>query len=513
MIRWILVPALLCCSSSVCGEKDRGPAIFALVVGANKSVDSKLKPLRYADDDAARYFELFRMLGARTFLLTDLDENTRRLHPQAEAEARPPDHASLEKAVGELAAELKKAQQRKVPTMLYFVFAGHGGAKGQDGYISLPDRHLTGRDIAEQILRPIKADTSHLIVDACNSYLLAFGRGPGGRRRSVEGFSQIAGVLMSDDVGMLLSTSSARESHEWQALQAGVFSHAVRSALYGAADADNNGRVDYREAAAFVQRANAAIPNDKYRSSVFARPPRYSPVLVDLRSRKDRTLEVGGKKHGRYLLEDGRGVRLADFHSAAGQTVHLMRPPAEALYLRRRDEEKEYAIPAADGPVVLASLQPGAPHSAHRGAAHQAFGRLFEMPFDNKVVEGYRFPRPPSRPQLVDTADQPSMSGQRIAAWTTAAVAAAALGVGVGMTVSAVSLRDGAPEGETHSERVERNEAIDARNIAAVTLYSLAGAAVATSALLFLWPEDDDKPTAAAVVGPGGGMLSLTGRF
>ena len=69
----------------------------------------------------------------------------------------------------------------------------------------------------------------------------------------------------------------------------------MRSALYGAADADGNGRVDYREVAAFVQQANASIPNDKYRSSVFARPPRYSPVLVDLRPRKERALEVGGR--------------------------------------------------------------------------------------------------------------------------------------------------------------------------------------------------------------------------
>ena len=80
------------------------------------------------------------------------------------------------------------------------------------------------------------ADESHLIIDACYSYFLAFGRGPGGRRREVPSFATAEGLAGRSDVGLLLSTTSARESHEWAGFQAGIFSHEVRSGLYGAAD-------------------------------------------------------------------------------------------------------------------------------------------------------------------------------------------------------------------------------------------------------------------------------------
>ena len=47
-------------------DKPLPNAVYALIVGTNRSVDADLKPLRYADDDAVRYQELFRALGART---------------------------------------------------------------------------------------------------------------------------------------------------------------------------------------------------------------------------------------------------------------------------------------------------------------------------------------------------------------------------------------------------------------------------------------------------------------
>src|SRR5437762_3404086 len=81
-------------------------------------------------------------------------------------------------------------------------------------------------------------------------------------------------------VGLLLSSSSHRESHEWDGFEAGVFSHEVRSGLYGAADADGDGEVTYREIAAFVARADAAIPNERFRPQVYAHAPTHAPALL-----------------------------------------------------------------------------------------------------------------------------------------------------------------------------------------------------------------------------------------
>src|SRR5258708_2124470 len=101
----LLVAACVSLVSSVsrAGEQAQGTqpspstqALFALIVGSNASVDTELAPLKYADDDAARYLDLFRLLGARTYLLTRLDENSRRIHPQAVAEALEPKRAVLD---------------------------------------------------------------------------------------------------------------------------------------------------------------------------------------------------------------------------------------------------------------------------------------------------------------------------------------------------------------------------------------------------------------------------------
>jgi hypothetical protein len=193
MIRvWASVVLLLLCWSPPTRAKDQeASATFALVVGVNRSVDEELKPLRYADDDAARFFDLFRSLGARTYLLTRPDENTRRLHPQAAAEAQPPTMSAWEEALTRLKDDMQQAHAREVETVLYFIYAGHGNTKEGRGYITLEDGRLTGKVIASEIVEGIGAGEAHLIVDACYSYLLVGTRGPGGRRRPLHGFSRI----------------------------------------------------------------------------------------------------------------------------------------------------------------------------------------------------------------------------------------------------------------------------------------------------------------------------------
>src|SRR5882672_10450495 len=112
-------------------------ASFALIIGVNKSVDADAPLLRYADDDAARYLDLFRSLGARSYVLTRLDENTRRLNPQVAAEAEAPTAAEYAKAIQALASDVEQARQRNVKTVVYFVYAGHGNVHEGRGYITL----------------------------------------------------------------------------------------------------------------------------------------------------------------------------------------------------------------------------------------------------------------------------------------------------------------------------------------------------------------------------------------
>ncbi len=196
--------------------------------------------------------------------------------------------AVTQQAIAQITADVNRARERQVDTVLYIVYAGHGNVRDggpaatwldYEGYITLEDMRITGADLA-RIVAGIPASRVHVIVDACASYYLAYSRGPGGERRPLSGFQDASQLASDPRVGLLLSTSSARESHEWDGFQAGVFSHEVRSGLYGAADADGDGRVSYREMAAFIRQANGAIPNDRFRPQILARAPRGSDTLL-----------------------------------------------------------------------------------------------------------------------------------------------------------------------------------------------------------------------------------------
>lgn len=484
-------------------------ASFALIIGVNRGDEPDQPVLRYADDDAARYLDLFRLLGARTYLLARLDDNTRRLHPQAAAEALDPKHAELSTAVKRLSEDITLARSRGVRTVAYVVYAGHGNVRNGEGYVSLEDGPLTAPMLSDQVVGALGADRVHLIVDACYSYFLAYSRGPGGQRRPLpEGFTRAVGLAQADNVGLLLSTSSARESHEWEAFQAGVFNHEVRSGLFGAADADGDGQVSYREIAAFVERANAAIPNDRYRPQVHARPPKDSEQLVDLRQGLERRLEVEGSKGAHYVLEDANGVRLAEFHNAPGQSLRLLRPPPRGpVYLWRVGDATEFPVPAAPDVVSLESLTSEPVRVASRGAAHAAFQHIFTLPFSQESVTGFQFPSPmPPTP--------PAGRGWSTRTWlglNGVALGGASAGAGLYATLKARGLRDGITPDMPQAEAAARNSRIRSLNSRSTLLYGLGGAAVLGGTLLLLWPEAEALPMAA--ISPDGATFGIAGGF
>jgi hypothetical protein len=483
----ILVTWCLLGAGPVHGADERPRnAVFALIIGVNRSVDTELKPLLYADDDAVRYQELFRALGARTQLLARLDRETTALSPQAAAESLPPTREYLNKVVSLLASEIAVAHQRGVTTSLYVLYAGHGNVDGKHAYLTLEDARLSGAELGRDILDRIGADENHLIVDACYSYFLVGERGPGGERRKVEGFSATSELGRRNNLGLLLSTSSGNESHEWGAFQAGIFSHEVRSGLYGAADLNGDGSITYAEIASFLDRANQAIVNEKFRPRVFARS---LAVNRDFPS-------------AHYLVEDPRGVRFLDFHNANGHIFRLVRPGgASTLYVRRIEDGQELTVPASDGPIALATAGFVDPRVAERGAAHQAFSLIFSLPFEQaseELVVVHR-PSPPSQPVNV----------RKIVLWSSGVVAVVGVVAGGLLLGDAKRLADEGP-GASQKRVAQLNDRIHTRNTEATLAFSLAGAALATGVVTWLFSE---RGTKAVPIEVGLGQVLVSGRF
>lgn len=495
-------------------------ALFALIVGVNASPAPDVPPLQYADDDAARYLDLFRALGARAYVLSRLDENTRRLHPQAAAEAVMPRRAEWQQALASVRADIARAKASGVPTTLYVVYAGHGDVGDAGWYLTLEDTRLPGSELLADVER-VAADQSHVIVDACHAYMLALSRGAGGTRRPLTGFVMREAETRAGRIGLLLSSSVSGESHEWQGFEAGVFSHEVRSGLYGAADANGDGQVTYSEIGAFVARANADVTNERFRPQVLARAPGDSDLLVDLRGAAEHALRFDGPQaNAHYLLEDAQGVRLLDFHGAAGAPTHLMRPSgAGPLFLRRLPDGGERVIPHVDAVVELAALPESPARAQVRGSAHEAFGRLFDLAFDAQAVTAWDRHEADVQARLERTVRQEEMEHARarrrkvLGASAFAVAAVAATGATL-FGLSAHRLHDDAPARESHDQAVSRNDRIDTRNDAALGLGIGAVAAAVSGVLLLLWPAPPSAlPALEASRSSGGGRLNFQWIF
>jgi hypothetical protein len=452
---------------------------YAIVVGYNQSSRAGQAPLRFADDDAARTFELLGATRAKGYLLTAFDRDSQATFRELVAEAQPPTRAALEAAFADARRriDLDRAAGRR--TVLHFYYAGHGDIEDGQGYVNLVDGRLYRRDFLALLLDGTRADRTHVIIDACKAYHLVSGRGPGGVR--VPTTQRFAGPERTPGVGYVLSTSSDNDAHEWSAFSGGVFSHEVRSALAGAADLDLDGSVDYEELAAFVAVANEGLRFPRFVPDVFIQPPpddQRAPVLA-LGEAPVRRLELAEGEAGRITLFDERGLRYADLHKAGDLRLRLA-----LLQPRRYDArfgERSFTIDRGEGTVRFSELEPAAEAPAPRGEVHRAFERLFDTPLSADVLRGYRLAI--AQAPLLPEAAAP----ERDLTWPVVLLAGAAVALAGGATFAVLS-GNARAEGAAAAQ-IDRPELItraDALAAGAGAAFGAGALAIAAGAYL-LW--------------------------
>jgi hypothetical protein len=211
---------------------------FAVIVGNNKSLGRRRPELHYADDDAARYYEILQSIApGRVSLLADFDRDTARLFPGVQQNATPPTRRALDAVGRGLARQIAAAQRAGHETELYFIFAGHGDVAQGEGFIELADGRFSSSDL-KRWLQALPFTRAHVILDSCNSFFMLGVRKPGGRHFATSEDAARALASRLPNVGVFLSTSAEGEAFEWSEIQSGIFSHLVRSGLLGAADAN-----------------------------------------------------------------------------------------------------------------------------------------------------------------------------------------------------------------------------------------------------------------------------------
>jgi hypothetical protein len=238
-----------------------------------------------------------------------------------------------------------------------------------------------------------------VVVDACNSYYLVHRRG-GADDRGPSRHDAIRRYLTAEDLarypntGVLLSTSSERESHEWSGFSAGVFSHQLRSALAGAADVNGDGRIEYSEVEAFIAAANLRVADPRARLEVFARPPALdrTRALVDLTRSKLRHFVrfPAGSPLAAYL-EDARGVRTLDLHHSGEQPLVVGLVPSPRYFVRSRDGQRELRLDLTRaGRVDIDPAAMKASAVVARGAVAEALrDHLYAEPYGPGFYRGF----------------------------------------------------------------------------------------------------------------------------
>jgi Caspase domain len=430
----------------------------------------QLPTLRFADDDAAAFLTLLRPLSHASELLTVLDAPSQARFPTLAPLARPPTLEELRRVVKQWKARLEDDRRAGHDPVVLFFFSGPG-ARAADGAGSLVflDGPMTRAMLYDEILAELPARYIHLIVDACYAESVV-------RPRDAEAASVALKPSDLDDlaarttlarfpnVGALMASSTSARTFEWDALERGVFTHALLSGLRGAADVNGDRRIEYSEIYAFLSAAHRDVADARARLSVIARPPsidRRSPLLVLPPPSRGQGTLLGAPPVGRFFVEDALGNRILDANAERGVRLSLA-VPSGRLFLT--SERGEASFEVAEGERVdLAKLAFAPARMRARGAVEEALQKgLFASPFGPRYysafIEGRDEFRPIPLPPPGRDERAPSPSASRPVGFVllgAGAILGAATAGAVGLTLSAKS--------DYQSTSLER-DAADARD-------------------------------------------------
>ena len=379
---------------------------FLIVVGHNAAVDDSVAPLRYADDDAGRTYELLARGAERATLLTTFDAESQELFPHLVQVSREPSRRNLLNALEDTYGAIEAAQSEGHETVLHVFFSGHGqtrDATGAHAYLNLADGAWTRSDMLDEIVRPQVADYTHLVIDACNAFFMVHGRGwsddaepdPNYEAAVEEFLSTGTAVRQYPRVGLFLSTTGEAQVHEWGRFRAGVFSHQFRSAIVGAADVNSDGGLTYDEIAAYIAAANAAVTTADARLSVYASPPEQNRTVsfVDVDEVATATLLIDAGSPDRFSLSDERGNPYAEITTAGDRAVEIALAAGGrdgSSYLVSRGGQEAWVDVSDGGRIRVADLEWTESSDSTRGPVDREFrANLFAVPFGQGFYQGF----------------------------------------------------------------------------------------------------------------------------
>ena len=386
---------------------------YAIVIGNNalpvNHAPTDLQPLRFADDDAALFYQFIQHFTQRAFLLAVLDAETQARFPGVAAQTRAPTIQAILEAVDAVSQSLQRDHRAGVETVVFLFFSGHGTRSASGAHLALADGALTRTFLYDQMIARLPARTLHLVVDACYAEAVVRPRALAAKSApdlSTEPSAEVVEVNTTESaqwveeitlrrflhVGATMAATANRQTHEWTTYQGGVFTHQVISGLRGAADVNGDRRIEYSELHAFLTAANREVKDPRARLHVVVVPPAQNlrTPIVDLQAiRGVGWLLARDPPEGHaYIDRMGRG-RIVDLNVEADHPIAVAVPASTALTLHTDRGDATFSVDA-DGIVELEFLplkpNPVTPRGAVATALRQG---LFAHPFGPAYYQGF----------------------------------------------------------------------------------------------------------------------------
>ncbi len=381
---------------------------YAVVIGNNAPPADKtgegLSTLRYADDDAVRYYQLLSQFSRTTLLSTLYDANQNR-HARIASLAREPTHETLRQVFASIGNDMRLDREAGNEPVLYFVFSGHGAlAEGGDAFLALGDGRLTQHVLFDELIASLPTPRTHVIIDACHAAGIVGARGgpffvteTTGTTAPLSEAETIAitkGSVLTryPNVGVITATTLGNETHEWSEIEAGVFSYEVLSGLAGPADVNGDRTIEYSELQAFVANANRSISNPRAVPLVVSEPPRSdrrSPLVKLTDLRHSFLLQGNVGTWGRFSIALDDGERLLDAHITGERSVTIALPLGATAYVRTASGEAKVSSGSGKA-VAVNDLRLSPPTVAARGGVDADYRQnLFASPYGPTYYRGY----------------------------------------------------------------------------------------------------------------------------
>lgn len=326
--------------------------VAALIIGFNRFLvlpgtthtDGQNRDLRFADNDAARFAEIWRQFhpGQPFILLIEPDEILAARLQQQGIPWRLPTDAELSKAVDELRGTFEDPVNERPRGRVLFFFSGHGESEGT---LHFGERGLTNTSLVKHLQR-IGSKEVLALIDACHGFAAAKGGGAGNKPRSVVIKPPIPG--RSAWMGVI---GSNLQILEYSDFGGGALTQTTIACLRGLADGDGDKRILFRDLGICMQSQLGASIGVQFRES--AAMPLQPVVNLDVLSPSgvifDRSAKAGLwqiRRHSPSVprsaalssLEGGSTV-VAEFYLQGRTRLTLRLEPGDYRIARFADSE------------------------------------------------------------------------------------------------------------------------------------------------------------------------------